>query len=168
MLQKFKDSIPAILLLISFTLFILGLVCPILMAKSSVFGVTLSAKSVYLTDTIKYFSDEGEWLMALVILITTLVFPLIKYIDVANRVFSFFTISDKTHTVLGHLDKWSMTEVFVVALVILSVKMNSKFMSMEIRSGVTFLTLSIILRMITVYVLSHDKLKTNKKLDGQT
>ena len=133
-----------------------------MVARSSVFGLTLSAKSVYLTDTIKYFSDEKEWLMALIILITTLIFPLIKYADLTNRIISFIPISDRVSSILGHLDKWSMTEVFVVALVILTVKMNSNFMSMEIRSGVTFLTLSIILRMAAVYLLPSNQTRQFK------
>jgi len=155
MYEKLKLLIPAILLLISFILFILGLTYPILVAKTSVLGFNLSSKSVYLTDTIKYFSDENEWLMAFVILITTLVFPLIKYVDLTNRILSIVPISARVHSILSHLDKWSMTEVFVVALVILTVKMNSNFMSMEIRSGVTFLTLSIIIRMVAVHLLSY-------------
>ena len=154
MYGKLNRLIPAILLLISFIFFILGLTYPILVAKTSVLGFNLSSKSVYLTDTIKYFSDENEWLMAFIILITTLVFPLIKYVDLTNRILSIAPISARVHSFLSHLDKWSMTEVFVVALVILTVKMNSNFMSMEIRSGVTYLTLSIVFRMGSTYLLS--------------
>jgi uncharacterized paraquat-inducible protein A len=154
--DRYVKPIVCATLLCSFVLFILGISCPILFTKTSVFGLTFSAKSVYLTDTIEYFYNERQWLMAFVIFITTLVFPLIKYVDLANRILNVVPIPEKLKSILSHVDKWSMTEVFIVALVILTVKMNSNFMSMEIRSGVTFLTLSIILRMVAVYILSYN------------
>jgi uncharacterized paraquat-inducible protein A len=163
MYEKLKRPIPAILLLGSFILFVLGLTYPIMVAKSSVFGLTLTAKSVYLIDTIKYFLNENEWLMAFVILITTLIFPSIKYVDLTNRIFHVISIPNRVHSILSHLDKWSMTEVFIVALVILTVKTSSNFMSMEIRSGITFLTSSIILRMVSVQLLSINEFQVKDK-----
>ena len=160
---KLQRLIPRILLLTSVILFVLGLIYPIFITRSSVFGITLTSKSVYLTDTIKYFAEEKEWLMASLILITTLVFPLIKYIDLINRALCLLRIPRRIQAILSQLDKWSMTEVFVVALILLTVKMNNNFMSMEIRSGVTFLALSIVLRMVAVYFLSFKELQANNK-----
>ncbi len=137
-----------IALAISLLFFVLGLCYPILMAKTTLLGFNISTESIYLTDTIHHFYENNDWFMVAVIGITTLVFPVYKYLDMLNRILGFIPVSEFYEKVIAQLDKWSMLEVFVIALVILSVKTNSSFMSMSVKSGVYFLAASVIVRML--------------------
>ena len=144
-------------LIISMVCFVLGLVYPILMAKTTLLGFNISAESIYLTETIRHFYESGDWFMVAIIGITTLVFPIFKYLDMVNRILCIIPVNEFYEKVMAQLDKWSMIEVFVIALVILSVKTNSSFMSMSVKSGVYFLAASVIIRMLISSYMGFNK-----------
>ncbi|MBN1184239.1 MAG: paraquat-inducible protein A [Bacteroidales bacterium] len=137
-----------IVLLASVLFFILGLSYPILQTKKHIIGFTLSSDNVWLSTSIEYFFQAGEYLLGSIILTFTIIFPIIKYFELTNRVFLLFNIGPKTSKFLAYTDKWSMLDVFIVALLILNYKMDSSLVSMEICIGTTFFAISILLRMI--------------------
>lgn len=135
-------------LMLSFIFFVLGLCYPILVARTTLLGFNVSSESIHLTDTLLHFYNTNDWFMVMVIGVTTIIFPVYKYMDMLNRVWGFITLSELYTRIIAQLDKWSMLEVFVIALVILSVKSNSSFMTMTVKSGVYFLAASVIVRML--------------------
>ena len=146
-MKFYKKILIYVVLFTSIILFILGLYYPILSTKTEILGFTLKHENIWLFTSIKYFFNNEEYLLGAVILFFTFLFPIIKYLDLINRVTGFIEINEKTEHILSLTDKWSMLDVFIVALLILNYKMNSSIIFMSIQTGTTFLAASIILRM---------------------
>ena len=125
--------------------------------KQQVFGIALNFEKVWLFSSIKYFFKENEYLLATIILVFTFLLPIIKYFELLNRFFGWVSFGEKTKHYLSLSDKWSMLDVFIVALLIMNFKMDSSIIVMKIRIGTTFLAASIILRMIASNLLKIEK-----------
>lgn len=147
-----------ILLLASIAFFVLGLTFPILHTKKHIIGFTISSDDVWLYTSIEYFFKAGEYLLGAIILVFTIIFPIFKYIDLSNRLLKIVKIGPKVSKFLAYTDKWSMLDVFIVALLIMNYKMDSSLVSMSIRIGTTFFAASILLRMVVSEMLK----KTDK------
>jgi len=147
-LQKLTKTISALLLLLSFIFFVLGLYFPILSTKYQVLGIGIDYKEVRLYDSIVFFYQENSYLLALIILVFTIIFPIIKYLDLANRIFVILPLNDKISKILQKLDKWSMLDVFLVALLLLNYKMNSNIIMMKLQAGTNYIALAVIFRML--------------------
>lgn len=92
--------------------------------------------------------------MALLIGITTVLFPVVKYAVLVNGTLHLVPVRDSVQKVFSQLDKWSMIEVFVLALIIIGIKSNSGFVSITMESGAYFLAVSVISRMVTSIYIS--------------
>ena len=137
-----------IILAASITFFILGLTYPILHTKKHIIGFTISSDDVWLYTSIEYFFKAGEYLLGAIILMFTIIFPIFKYLELSNRLFNAVKTGPMVSKFLSYTDKWSMLDVFIVALLIMNYKMDSSIISMDIRIGTTFFAISIILRML--------------------
>lgn len=137
-----------IALILSVVFFCLGLYYPILSTKKQVLGVVLESNSIRLTDSIKMFYQEGSYLLGSIILIFTLVFPIIKYFNIFNKIFSIFDASNKANYIISKLDKWSMLDVFMIALLLLNFKMDSNIIVMNLKIGTSYIALAVIFRMM--------------------
>lgn len=73
-----------------------------------------------------------------------------KYIELAVRI-----LRNKTSKMLQNLDKWNMLDVFLVALLLLNFKMQSKIMVMDLKIGTTFIALAVIFRMLTISLIAN-------------
>ncbi len=132
------------LLLGSIACYTAGVFYPIMSTKYQVVGLTLKTQDINLLDSIKLFFESGDYLLALIILVFTLVFPILKYIELLLGI-----TCKKIHLKKAiELDKWNMLDVFIVAMLLLNFKMNSSFIVMELRIGTTFLAISVILRIL--------------------
>jgi len=160
--DNLKKIIKVILLLLSLLFFILGLLNPILGTREHVFGITLDYQNVTLFDSIKYFFNHRAYVLAFIIFTFTFLFPLIKYFDIYNRIFKIIKPSKKLSIFLMYLDKWSMLDVFMVALLLMNYKLASHLVVMTLKSGTTFLAVSILLRMILVSYMHYDEHKKQK------
>lgn len=140
---------------IALLFFVLGLSYPIMTTTTKLLSFSLSSHAVYLFDSISMFYQEGEWFLAAIILIFTILLPSIKFIELFNRIIPFKTISKTLSHFLHAIDKWSMLDVFLVALLLLNFKMSSYFVGMEIEIGTTFLAISIIARMIAIVLVQR-------------
>lgn len=140
--------IATVVLLGSVVLFVLGLIFPLLATKKELFGILLDYQNIRLLDSVRIFFSEGEAFLGMIILVFTVVFPILKYFDLTLRSIRPSAISPKLSSALRFLDKWSMLDVFLVALLLLNAKMDSTIIVMDLKIGTTFLALSIILRMI--------------------
>ncbi len=143
-----NKRISIFLLLSSFVFFALGLIYPILATKHQILGFTLEYKEVRLIDSIKMFYESNDFLLASVIFIFTIALPIVKYLELAVRI-----KLQKESTFLSKLDKWSMIDVFVVAILLLNFKMDSNVIVMKLKIGTQFIAISVILRMITTSVI---------------
>jgi len=94
--------------------------------------------------------------MALLIGITTVLFPVLKYAVLFNGTLHLIPVRDSVQKVFSQLDKWSMIEVFILALIIMGIKSNSGFVSITMESGAYFLAVSVISRMFTSFYVSDE------------
>jgi uncharacterized paraquat-inducible protein A len=140
--------IKLLILLASITFFILGLAYPILHTKKHIIGFTYSSNSVWLWTSIEYFLKAGEYLLGSIILAFTIIFPTFKYLDLLNRYLKIIPVKPRLSRILALTDKWSMLDVFIIALLIMNYKVDSSLVTMDIRIGTTFFAISIILRML--------------------
>lgn len=138
----------------------LGLYFPIFSSSTSLLGFTLQRESYRLTDSIHYFLEHEDLFLAMVILVFTLVFPVLKYVDLGVRLFSPNTFSHKFIQILKHLDKWSMIDVFLVALLILNFKLDTSMISMELQMGTTFIAISVVLRILASHFIDKNYLSS--------
>lgn len=106
-------------------------------------------QEVSLADSVHAFLEKGEIFLAVILITFTFVFPLIKF---AALSWALLTPADgrasKMNKILGALGKWSMLDVFVVALLLLNMKLDSGLLDMELRTGVIWFSASILLTML--------------------
>jgi len=152
-----NKKISYILLLSSIVFFALGLYYPILATKHQILGFTLDYKEIRLVDSVKIFYESSDYLLAGVIFIFTIVLPIIKYLELIFRI-----STQKKSSFLSKLDKWSMIDVFLVALLLLNFKMDSNIIIMNIKIGTQFIAISVILRMITASIIKVKSINTNQ------
>jgi uncharacterized paraquat-inducible protein A len=152
-----NKKISYLLLYSSIVFFALGLYYPILATKHQILGFTLDYKEVRLIDSVKIFYENSDFLLAGIIFIFTIVLPIIKYLELIIRI-----KTNKKSSFLSKLDKWSMIDVFLVALLLLNFKMDSNVIVMKLKLGTQFIAISVILRMITTSIIKI-KNKNNHK-----
>ena len=149
-MNKVKNKNLSILLLFaSIVFFALGLYFPLLATKYAILGFTLDYKEVRLIDSVKMFYESADYLLAGVIFILVIVLPIVKYFDLVMRIKS----QTESSLFLSKLDKWSMIDVFLVALLLLNFKMDSQIIVMKLKIGTQFIAISVILRMITASII---------------
>ena len=145
----------SLILLASITFFVLGLIFPILATKQQVFGIVLKYQEVRLFDSVRIFYESKDYLLAVIIFLFTIILPVIKYLELSNRIFTIFIPSKKFSYILHLLDKWSMLDVFLVALLLLNFKLNSNIIVMKLKIGTSFIAISIIIRMFTTILINY-------------
>lgn len=150
-----NKAVISLLLASSILFFILGLVYPILATKHQILGVVLKYQEVKLFDSVKMFYEHNDYLLATIIFMFTIFLPILKFIDIGNRIFPTFSTSKQTNYILHLLDKWSMLDVFLVALLLLNFKMDSSIIVMKLKIGTSFIALSIVFRMITTSIINY-------------
>jgi len=111
-------------------------------------------KEMNIFQSITMFFKEKEYFLAGIILVFTFVLPVFEYIGLIIRIFK-----KKTSRIMRNIDKWNMLDVFLIALLLLNFKMNSNFIVMELRMGTTFIALAVIIRIITICLIT----KLNKQ-----
>lgn len=141
------------LLLISTTFFIFGLIVPFYTTSKLRFWET----DVTLISAIRTLFNNGETFLGTVISFFTVLFPILK---IAVSFFYLFgkKVSDKMLKVLNLLGKWSMLDVFIVALLLLNMKLESQIIGMKLQPGVIYLSVSILVNMVVYYLLGRKTL----------
>lgn len=126
----------------------LGLYFPLFVTSKGVWGVKFSTEYIRLFDSVKIFYEHNDYLLAGIIFIFTIVLPIVKYLDLFNRILNVVPLSEKSSHFLHKIDKWSMIDVFLVALLLLNIKMDLSLIEMKLKAGTTYIALSVIFRMI--------------------
>lgn len=135
------------LTLISITLYFWGLFAPLYKSERFVFWV----KEVSLWGTIVELWQMKEYYLSILIFSFTLLFPVSKYmIIVLSLVKKRLLMRD---ALIAEIGRWSMIDVFIVALLLISFKFDSGIISIKIMIGLVLFSIAIMLSMVVVYLL---------------
>ena len=130
-----------ILVLSSIILYILGITQPAFVTTRFFF----LKETITIINSIWILFDNKNFFLGVIILLFTIIFPIFKYsVMVWLVVFPMSGLVKKFYNYLLHLGKWSMLDVFVIALVIILIKFGQGMFSVQIRSGTIFFALSVI------------------------
>ena len=142
--------------LITFISLIYGLINPILMVTihkqlKYLGDVTLSFESKGIIGSIHKLFENGEIAIAITILLFSVLLPLLKSLTLTSTLlFSQYRWSRHLVNFFKHIGKWSMIDVFVVAIFLVYLTSNGKGIShAEIQVGLYFFLVYVILSMIT-------------------
>ena len=129
------------------TLLAFGLYLPLLHVTQLVFWES----NYSIVSGIEQLFRDGEYFLGVVILLFSVVFPAGKLVVLTIIWTARLTVKERMKTLdwLGHLGKWSMLEVLIVALMILSFKLKV-LAHAETRYGIYVFSLSIVLSKISV------------------
>ena len=147
-----------ILLLCSLVALVVGVIAPLLTLQKLYF----IENTISLISTIQTLYNDNDWLLFIVITLFSLCIPVIKIVSlllITNVDFKPGSFLDKTLTVIETLGKWSMLDVFVVALLLVSVKLGA-LAKVEVHYGLYVFAFSVILTMALsfwIYHLAHRK-----------
>lgn len=131
---------------------------PMLTLKYFMLGFfVLKQKTISLYSTLDTLYHSGEMLLFLIIFIFSILFPLLKLVILAlvtniavepqSRLAQLFSWVEQ-------LGKWSMLEVFVVALLLVSVKLGA-LLAVQVHSGVYLFAFAVIITMILSRWIDH-------------
>ena len=106
-----------ILYVSSVIFFILGVYLPLMVTGYEVWNIRITSTKVNLLSSVALFWESKDYFVALIILIFTIIFPFLKYVELGFRMFAGnCSFAKKTGNASIDLDKWNMIDVFLVAL----------------------------------------------------
>lgn len=143
-----------VLLLVTFVILGFAIFLPMLTLKYFVLGFfVLKQKTISLYSTLTTLQEAGEIILFLVIFLFSIIFPILKLVILALA--TNITVAPKS--VLARLfhwieqfGKWSMLEVFVVALLLVSVKLGA-LLAVQVHHGVYLFALAVVITMLLSY-----------------
>jgi len=152
--QSLAESYPThyvvpVLILGSLSLLVAGLSLPLLTVKQSFFWKRWENHYSVFTGALS-LAEQGDYLLAGVLFFFSIVFPLAKLIALAWLWWVRLAHEQRRWLLhwLNLLGKWSMLDVFVVAILIVLVKLGP-LASVEPRLGVYFFSAAILASMLT-------------------
>ena len=143
-----RPDVPALLLL-AFGVLVVGLSLPILtVEKTMLWRHWENHYSVF--RGVMELAIHGDWLLALILFFFSMVFPFAKLGTLAVIWFRPLSEQDRLDTLrwLGILGKWSMLDVFVVAVLIVAAKLRD-LTQVSPRIGIYLFGLAIVLSMLS-------------------
>lgn len=148
-----------VILALTLVLFIIGISTPIL----TVTKLMVVSNEVSILTGLYELLEEQQYFIFVVIFLFSIILPLVKiyylYLLSASH-----AVDNKQYTKYLHLmhryGRWSMLDIFVIAILIMTVKLGA-LASVEIEIGMYFFTIAVILLMIitSVMVKLESKLK---------
>ena len=112
-----SDRALGVALLVSLAMLVAGLLLPAITIRSLWF-----ARDYSLLDSVLAFLDDGDWFLFFVTALFSILFPLGKIVTGLALWYALDASTPAAHRVLvwlGTLSKWSMLDVFIIALVVL-------------------------------------------------
>ena len=101
-----------LLLSISFILFCISIYLPIIKMKT----VFIISKDISILQSVYILFDSNLYFLSILILIFSTIFPILKYIYLFNFIFEINYL--KKSKLINIISNWSMTDVFVISLII--------------------------------------------------
>jgi paraquat-inducible protein A len=155
-----------VVLLLSLFFFILGLTHPILETGLGLLKglVTINHEYIYLSGAFRYFINKGDAFIGILLLVFTIIMPLLKYTFLTLAIFNIRFKNRKFFLILlDVINKWSMLDVFVVALIILNMKFDSLVVISNLKAGTTYFSISVVLLMICSFLMKYQQTTTDEK-----
>jgi paraquat-inducible protein A len=149
-----------LLLLTALSMLIIGVSAPLLTLEKLYFF----ENTVTLFTTVTGLFSQKEWFLFFVIAIFSLCIPVIKIaslILILNLEYKKGSFLDKALHVIETLGKWSMLDVFVVALLLVSVKLGV-LAKVEVHYGLYIFAASVLLTMGLSFWIYHLAEKRSK------
>ena len=145
-------------LLLTFGILSVGIFAPMLTMKYVILGFyTWKEKTVTLYSTITELYAGGEYLLFIVITLFSICFPILKICTLlfsTNVPIAKGSLLEKGFRFTEKFGKWSMLEVFVVALLLVSVKLGA-LLNVQVHYGVYAFATSVLLTMGVSYWIDH-------------
>ncbi len=138
-----------LLLLASLASLIIGITAPLLTLEKLYFF----ENTVSLVSTVKELFYQKEWFLFIVIALFSLCIPILKIsglLLILNMEYKKGSFFDKTLHLIEIIGKWSMLDVFVVALLLVSVKLGV-LAKVEVHYGLYAFTISVLLTIALSY-----------------
>jgi paraquat-inducible protein A len=134
-------------------LLVAGLALPVV-RMSSMGGISGGAYSII--ESIMALLKSGQWLLALVILSFSVIFPGIKITLLLMIWLKGFSVEGRFRImrILHQLSKWSMMDVFVVAVLVGTIRLGL-LADAAIEPGIYFFAGAILLSMILIFAMSR-------------
>jgi paraquat-inducible protein A len=91
--------------------------------------------------------NSGELFLGLILLIFSIFFPIAKFVILYIQ---YFTLkrNEKLHNILLYTGKWSMLDVYILAILIVVMKLRHGIYQIKMEIGTVFFSLSIIISII--------------------
>jgi len=144
-----------LLLMLALACLVIGVSAPLLTLEKMYFF----ENTVTLISTIKGLYLQKEWFLFIVIAVFSLCIPVIKIaglVLILNLEYAKNSFLDKTLHIIELVGKWSMLDVFVVALLLVSVKLGV-LAKVEVHYGLYAFATSVLITMslsLWIYTLS--------------
>lgn len=150
-----KQYLAPAALALSFLLLLLGLSLPLMDAQAGILWTKWKSSYSVWAGVVALW-DQHEHLLAIVVFFFSMVFPFIKLGSLAVIWFVRLAEEDRAKILhwLGLLGKWSMLDVFAVAILIVLVKLGP-LASVQPRSGVYFFCAAILASMLSSMYIDH-------------
>lgn len=146
-LERYEKLIVNFLLVALVVLFIIGIWAPILTLKKLLFV----QNTFSILSGINQLLTDGQYALFILIAMFTLVLPCCKIVVLFTAWNSPQSPTRRRYVEwLSAIGKWSMLDVFVVAVLIASVKLGA-LASIEIHYGLYVFTTAVILMMVTTH-----------------
>ncbi len=126
----------------------------------SLFSPLLTISELYIfSNTLTIYSmmetlvSSGEWLLFIAIFIFALVLPSLKYLLllIYGIYLNSLTPSSKIITILEAVSKWAMLDVFIIALLISSIKLKS-LASAQTHYGIYLFVTAVLIAMLCSFL----------------
>ncbi len=144
--NKDRKGAALIVLFASILFFVMGFMYPLLQTGYGIGPFTFKTDHIYLSTSFRYFFDKGEWFIGFLLLFFTIIFPILKYFFLLLSLLGQrFPRHPYISTILEIMNKWSMLDVFVVAVLILNMKFDSAIIVSKLGSGTTLFAISVVL-----------------------
>lgn len=151
--NKDRKGAALIVLFASILFFVMGFMYPLLKTGYGIGPFTLRTEYIYLSTSFRYFFDKGEVFIGLLLLFFTIIFPIFKYIFLLLSLLGQrFPRHHYFSTILEIINKWSMLDVFVVAVLILNMKFDSTIIISKLGIGTTLFAISVVLLMSSSFI----------------
>ena len=156
-------KISAAILPASFALYLVSLTMNVALVRTQlkILGVAKTTdEPVKLLSTIETLYESGDLTLAIIITCFTIVFPIGKYLALGwVMLFDREPLRSRIHTGIKNLGQWSMGDVFVVALLVVIVRINNSVAELHVlpQPGLYVFTASVLTSMVVSVLLSYDQ-----------
>ncbi len=154
----------AILLPVSLVLYVVSLTMDVALIETTIgFGPMqkTTTEAIKLLSTIKTLYERGDWFLVVMITAFTILFPISKYIALAI-VMGSRTARSRWLSFVKNFGQWSMGDVFVVALVVVIVRINSSVaqVGVSVQPGLYVFAASVLTSMVVSTILAYRSKET--------